>query len=391
MKTLLTFFLLLAIPPWQLTAQLAEIPFELKNDVIFVDVAVNDNDQTHTFIFDTGASIDVLDTRVAQTLGLEANYQQEVSGAGGATTYDLILSQKLRLQETVEIKGTHLLLTDLERLRTKIEKDFDGILGYSFLNGFVTRIDYENKMIQRFARIADVNTTGYSKVDFQFYNETPIPQFDISITLTNGRQYGGRIFFDSGAAYSLVVNTPFSEEHKLAQQAKRRLVVESDNLNSKSVSDQIAVRSINLAGFELEDLPVFLARDREGVSSYPGYLGLLGAKVISRFDIILDYTTSTLYLKPNRHYQKPFEFPLSGITLKKTGEDILISRVQENCPAYEKGVRKGDRLLSIDGNALGDIDQYREQLKEQGKTCELVLLGSEGTYKTVRIKLERLL
>jgi hypothetical protein len=297
----------------------------------------------------------------------------------------------LRLQETVEVKGTHLLLTDLERLRAKIEKDFDGILGYSFLNGFVTSIDYENKKIQRFAHITDVDTSGYRKIDFQFYNETPIPQFDISITLTNGRQYGGRVFFDSGAAYSLVVNTPFSEEHKLAQQATRRLVIESDNLNSKSVSDQIAIRSLNLAGFELEDLPVFLARDKEGVSSYPGYLGLLGAKVISRFDIILDYTTSTLYLKPNRLYQNPFEFPLSGITLKKKGADILISQVQENSPAYEKGIRKDDRLLSINNNALDDIEQYRRQLKEEGKTCELVLEGVDGTRKKVRIKLERLL
>lgn len=94
---LITLFLSLIISI-HLNAQIAEIPFELKNGLILLDVNVNDNTEANTFIFDTGATSDLLDSTSADKLGLEANYKHDVSGAGGTKSYDIILNQKLKLQ-----------------------------------------------------------------------------------------------------------------------------------------------------------------------------------------------------------------------------------------------------------------------------------------------------
>ena len=391
MRALITTILFSGLNLCALLAQVASIPFELKKDIILLQVKVNDDPNARTFVFDTGATSDLLDETVSADMGLEPNYKQEVPGAGGVKTFDIVLSQKLTVGQNIAIEGTHLVLTDLSRLRKALERNFDGIVGYSLLRRYVTRIDFERQQLLLYNDIGQLDTVGYTAIPFELGNGIPIPQFDITITLRNGQRHTGRILFDSGAALSLIVNTPYNLKHKMGESVQDRLILESNNLGSKSLSEQIAIRSMSVAGLELGEMVIALASDSEGVSSYEGYLGILGAQVISRFDVILDYTHSTLYLRPNARYAEPFEFPLSGISLAKDPNGVVVKQVQQNSPAYASGVRKGDRVLAINEDRSGDIEQYRELLKQEGKTCTLLLKGSDGQSKEVTIKLERLL
>lgn len=368
-----------------------EIPFELKNDIILIQLKVNDNESSNTFVFDTGASSDVLDIEVAKSFGLKPDYKQAVSGAGGINTVDVVLDQKFKLGQDIEIENANLVLVDLSRLNRKLERKFDGIIGFSLIKNYITRIDYDAKKIQLFKKIEDVNTDDYSRIPFQFKNGTPIPQFEISITLNNDKRYSGLVFFDSGAALTLAVNTPFNKRHRLNKKAEKSIVSETVNLTSKSISEQIAIKSMNIGEYTLNEMVISLANDKEGVSSYKGYLGILGAEVISRFNVILDYSSSNLYLKPNRNFSKAFEFPMSGITLAKENDSIVVTRVQQGSQAYQNGVAKGDTLISIDSVTTADIETYRNLLKAEGKICALVLVGSNGKTKQVSIKIQRLL
>lgn len=207
---LITLFLSLIISI-HLNAQIAEIPFELKNGLILLDVNVNDNTEANTFIFDTGATSDLLDSTSADKLGLEANYKHDVSGAGGTKSYDIILNQKLKLQNKIEINNTNLVLTDLTKLKDRLERNFDGIIGYSLLKKYITKIDYENQKMLLYNKIENTDTTGYKAINFEFENGIPIPQFDISITLRNGETYTDKILFDNGAGLTLLINTPYNE------------------------------------------------------------------------------------------------------------------------------------------------------------------------------------
>jgi hypothetical protein len=336
-KIILLFALIISINS---NAQIAEIPFELKNGLILLDININDNTEANTFVFDTGATSDLLDSTTANKLGLEANYKQDVSGAGGTKSYDIILNQKYKLQNKIEINNTHLVLTDLTKLKERLERNFDGIIGYSLLKKYITKIDYENQKIFLYNKIENVDTEGYKTINFEFENGIPIPQFDISITMRNGETYTDKILFDSGAGLTLLINTPFSEIHKLSEKAGKSLISKSENLHGESISEDIAIQSMNLSGYELNDLVVSIAHDKNGASSYENYLGILGAEVISRFNIVLDYSSSTLYLKPNNSFSKSFEFPLSGIRLKKVDDNVIVDRVEETSSAYKQGIEK---------------------------------------------------
>ena len=387
-KIILLFALIISINS---NAQIAEIPFELKNGLILLDVTINDNTEANTFVFDTGATSDLLDSTTANKLGLEANYKQDVSGAGGTKSYDIILNQKYKLQNKIEINNTHLVLTDLTKLKERLERNFDGIIGYSLLKKYITKIDYENQKIFLYNKIENVDTEGYKTINFEFENGIPIPQFDISITMRNGETYTDKILFDSGAGLTLLINTPFSEIHKLSEKAGKSLISKSENLHGESISEDIAIQSMNLSGYELNDLVVSIAHDKNGASSYENYLGILGAEVISRFNIVLDYSSSTLYLKPNNSFSKSFEFPLSGIRLKKVDDNVIVDRVEETSSAYKQGIRKGDELIYINKDSSGNIKTFRKLLKKEGDIISLTTINSKGETKKIKIKLNRLL
>lgn len=390
-KQLLTVFIVLFFGTEGLKAQILEIPFQLKNDIILIELQINDHTGSHTFVFDTGASYDVLDVEVAKSLGLKPDFKQEARGAGGTSTVDIVLDQKFVLGKGVSVASPNLVLVDLRKLRRKLEKNFDGIIGYSVLAKYITQIDYDQKKIRLFERIQDVNTAGYTRIPFQLSGGIPIPQFDIAMTLRNNETYKGPVFLDSGAALTLAVNTPYNKKHRLDEKAGKSILSETQNLNSTSISENIAIQSMTIGDYTLGEMVISLANDQDGVSSYKGYLGILGARVISRFNLVLDYAASHLYLKPNGNFSKAFEFPVSGITLIQESGSILISRVQEVSPAYQNGVREGDRLISINSTPAGDIETCRQLLKEEGKVCRLVLEDREGQRKEVTIKLERLL
>lgn len=388
-KTITTFLAFISI--FSLDAQIAEIPFEIKDDLIFLKVNINDNTEVSTFLFDTGATSDLLDSTTASKLGLKANRKQDVSGAGGSKSYDIILHQKITLQNKIKIKNTSLVLVDLTELKDALERDFDGIIGYSLLEKFITKIDYENKKILLYDKIKDVDTAGYKAIPFEFGNGIPIPQFNISITLKNGELFKDKILFDSGAGLTLLINTPYNKKNNLSEKAGKSLITELKNLLGESISEDVAITSMEIGGYNLGEMVISIANDKEGVSSYNNYLGILGAQVISKFNIILDYSSFTLYLKPNVNFGTPFEFPLSGIKLKKVNDSIVIDRIEKTSTAYINGIRKGDELISINKNSSGNIEVYRKLLKKNGEIVNLVIINSEGKTKDLQITLKRLL
>ncbi|QTE24031.1 aspartyl protease family protein [Polaribacter cellanae] len=391
MKTTITTLLLTCLVSINIHTQVAEIPFKLKNATIYVKVKINNNTKANTFIFDTGATSDLIDATSAKELGLKANHKENVSGAGGTKSYDIILSQKLTLQQNIEIHNTNLVIADLTRLKEIDEGGFDGIIGYSLLKQYITKIDYVNKKILLYNKIKNVDIKGYKAINFEFGNGIPIPQFNVSIVLKNGESYTDKILFDSGAALTLLINTPYNKQHNINKKAGKSLISKSENLYGESISEVIAIESLNVAGYKLNDIPISIAHDKNGVSSYKNYLGILGSKIISRFNVILDYTTSTLYLKPNSSFNKTFDFPISGISLKKIDDDIIVNKVEKTSPAYKKGVRKGDKLIAINKNFSRNLKSYRSLLKKENNIVHLKLINLKGKTKKISFKLKRLL
>ncbi|HAA14830.1 MAG TPA: hypothetical protein DCE41_25335 [Cytophagales bacterium] len=382
--------LILLASPLGAWAQVVTLPMEKVSDLMFIDLKVNG--EAATFVFDTGATMPVMDTELAEAMGWEADQATSVQGAGGSSTLQLLSDQEFELGGTVTLPKTQVVLRDLTDLEESIGREFDGIIGYNILVHYLTLLDFETPQMILYDRATSAASIseGYTRVKFNFGRGIPIPQFKVSLTLTNGETVKGPILFDSGAGSSLIVNRPFHRKHQMLDKAEAHSTTRSTSLTTQSPSYNIAADKLSFAGFEVSDLPVRLSGSQQGVTNYDGYLGLLGAEVINRFQVVLDYDNKTLYLKPNVHYQDSFDFPLAGFGLKWKQDGVEVGFVVPDSQAEQEGIVEGMRVLSINGETYAGLEEYRELLKQEGEDVTLVV-SDEGKEKTVVIRLKRLI
>jgi hypothetical protein len=372
--------------------QVVKIPFELyRNKYILIYLCINNNKDTVCFYFDTGATSTLLDSTKAANLGLQPDYEQSVSGAGGRKSYKIVLNQTILVSSELKIDNTHIVLDDLSRLQHRLEKKFDGIIGYSILKDYKTKIDFDNKVIELYPFNAPIDTNKYATINFDFLRGIPIPQFPITIELKNGRKLSDTVFFDSGAGLSLLVNTPFKKKNNLLESIGKTIISESDNLSSKSIQQEAVIKSLQISQFTFGEMPISLSSDTAGVSSYDKYLGILGAEIIKRFNVISDYSRKKIYLKPNSLYNTPIEYDLSGIRLKLENGKVKVSSVVKESEAYEKGLRENDTIVSIDNLTESRIDTYREMLKQENKEVRIQYESASGQIKKIKIYLKKLI
>lgn len=372
-------------------AQEIILPFSLYNDkYILLKLPFENQKDSLVFYFDTGATTTLLDTKIAEKIGLKSNYKHTVQGTSGKKVYNMVLNQKIYLPNQKTIEGIHFILDDLSRLQNRLGRDFNGIIGNDILKNYLTKIDFQKKQIELYKFDYQLNTSGYTEIPFTFKNNIHIPQFPISITLKNGEKYKGDILFDSGAGLSLLINTPFKEEHKLLEKIGKKIHSTADNLTDKTQLTTALIQKMEIAGFAFENIPIDLASDTDGMSAYKGYLGILGAEIINRFDIILDYSKLKLYLKTNDLHSKPFKIPVSEIRLSRSEEGIIISDVLANSEASKKGLKSGQKIISINKISTNDIEIYCKMLREPN-TKAIIKYLDNGKEKVVKLKLKKLL
>lgn len=348
---------------------------------IIVPLILNDKDSINVY-FDTGAGSTVLDEKCAQKSGIKPNYVKDISGAGGKMVYKIAQNQTIKLNNT-SIDSVNIVFSDLARLQDKLGHSFDCIIGKDIMKSFITEINIEEKKIKLYSKNAKLNFQEYTKIPFIFKNDIPIPQFEIEIELSNSKKFKSYVFFDSGAGLNLLINAPFAEKHNILLQADKTLTTTTDNLTTKSISEEIKLKSLKIGNYTFSNFIVGIAHDKSGVSSFEGYLGILGAGIINRFNFILDYDKMMLYLKPNSLFKNEFSIPLIGFTVAENIDgNVYVSSIYKESKAYKTGVRKNDEIISINGkNCANNIKLSKDFLKQKGKKVKIKLKRGDKIIK----------
>ncbi len=386
-------FILLLLLKFNLFVQAQTvIPFKLYEDkfIIIKLPALNGKDSL-IFYFDTGASTTLLDTKLAAKYNIKTSYKRTVPGASGSRSYDIATNHKIRLTDDVVIENITIVLEDLERLNNTAGIKFDGIIGNDILKNYLTKIDFDSQNIYLYPFNEILNTSEYKEINFSFKNNIPIPQFPLTIALLNGEKFTEDILFDSGAGLSLFLNKPFQEKNNILKKVGKTLISDQNNLSGKASTTLAVIKSIEIGEFIFEGkIPISISSDEAGVSSYPGYLGILGSEIINRFNIILNYHTKQLFLNPNELFSKKITLPVSPVKLSLANDKIIISAVIENSQAYKLGLREGQVINSINGNATATIQSYRKMLNEEGKEIIFNYVDDKNENKECRFLLESL-
>ena len=124
---------------------ITEVPFDYHRGEILVSVRIGETGPW-TMMVDTGTDPSVISPRVAETAGIDLHPAEgEVEGGGTETIEVMEASIPLLVLGKLEVRNLATAVLDLSALAERLERDLDGILGHSLLEGRIVRIDFPNR------------------------------------------------------------------------------------------------------------------------------------------------------------------------------------------------------------------------------------------------------
>ncbi len=382
----------LVITSSQLFSQ-ERIPFIYKeNKRVYIEVTVNDSKEKLLFFFDTGATIPMIDLKAAQKLGIKPTFQETLVGASGEKIFQIAEGQSLSFNDKIKLENLNFVMDDMTRLSESAGLKFDGIIGYELLDFFVTEMDFDRKEFIIYDAISQVNLKGFVEHPFTWVEEIPIPHYPLTITLDNQKTYTGTVLFDSGAGLGLLISTKFQQEHDLMNQFSKKIIGSGSDLTGKGQVTISTLASMKFLDYTFnQKIVTHIASDKSGVSAIPGYLGILGADIINRFNYVFDYKNMTMYAQPNQRFNEPFKSDFSPLGLILRNNEITVNHIIPNTNAEQVGIENGDVILAINDKSVNDIFEVRELLMQTGIKMKLKLKKVNQNIEVKEIIIEEIL
>jgi predicted aspartyl protease len=349
--------------------------------LILLPVSINGNPPLY-FLLDTGVKANILFSKsMGDSMGLTYSRRVGMVGADGSTTVWARVSPTNTL-DLGEVEGRFQNLLVLEEdfleLESVIGIPVFGILGYEFFKYNAVKIDYDQAIL-----------TFYQPEGLAwkspFYRRLPLQLEDgkayvnVKVQQMAGTIIQAKVLVDTGANHGLLLNQETSDEIKLPELRIETQLGQS--LGGVLYGELGRVKRLSMRGLLFQQV----------ITSYPepstfssliqasGRQGSLGAEVLGKTKLILDYPRNGFYVRPGATFYQPFEFDMSGMVVKKrlTKEKRwYIGNVREGSPAHLAGILPFDEILRIDSVPvlIWEMEQLVKLLRsEPGRIVELDL------------------
>jgi hypothetical protein len=362
------------------------VSFEGENLIILL-VRVN-NSAPLKFLFDTGAGGSALNTLEANKLNLKKADDVDATGVGGSVQGYLAKGISLSIAG-VKVLNQRIIVLPLD-FPCELH-DIAGIIGYDFINEFVTEIDYEAKTLS-FSDPLTYRYTGRGDLLPLVMNENT-PRLRARVQLSGAPPIEGLFEIDTGSDSALTINSPFIKKHGLLSLlgAKADSVHRGVGGEAKSVDARLL--SIEIGRYVITDPLVTFSKASEGSHATEDNDGPLGNEILRRFRVVIDYSRRRLMLEPNSHVSDPIEADMSGLEFDPDDCGLCkVMKVAEDSPAAEAGIKPGDEIVAINGRPNAELTSWQiEKLLQRNGAEPSLTLNRAGKTLVVKIKLRRLL
>ena len=335
-------------------------PFHLVNNHIYADVSV-DGKGPYQFIFDTGG-VNFVTPTLAASLGLKSEGQLQGGGAGAAhVDFGLTKVSSLRLGGA-EVKNQVFVVAPMEPM-AKIEGvGMPGMVGYETFRRFVTRIDYGRGTVTLIMPGAfDAKDAG-AAIPINFNGNTIE-----AMALYDG--ISGNFTIDTGSRASLTLNSPFVAAHHLNKGDKTLDAVTGWGVGGPTRSIALRGDTLAIGPLTINGPVVELSTDTKGGFAETSLAGNIGAGILKRYVVTLDYEHRVMYLKPIAGRVADLDtFDRAGMWLNVGDNGALsVVDVTKGAPADQAGLKTGDEVTAIDGKPTSSLKLYevRQMLRDE--------------------------
>ena len=266
------------------------VPLEMTGDALYVQVGVNGRGP-YRFLLDSGAGATVISRRLADSLGIAVHGDVPVRGVGGFGSIGYGVIDSLTIGP-LSWYLTRITVYDFDAMAAGSWQSLGGILGYDFFARFPMRFDFDRKEIVLYHPDASRPDAGGESLDVEIFYQIPI----IEIFL-DGRPV--RMAFDLGAQTGAVVR----KDSRWYRQAGERFNAQSSTAEIFGMGGTQTVATgygdFLEIGSQIIDTPSVMVTESYTELPFPEYIeGFLGVDVLKRFNWVIDYAQSRIYLLP---------------------------------------------------------------------------------------------
>lgn len=364
------------------------IPFEVVNNLIIIKIAVNNNSDSMSFIFDTGIKPTLI-TSFSENITFQVTDKVMIRGLGNGQDIQVLISPNNSLSInndlTISNQVFYIFPFDKFELSKQLGMTINGIIGYSIFEKFIVQVDYETQKItfynplkfKKFKRLKK-----WEKMPINIYNGKPYTTVEVNVNDT--LKFNSKVLIDLGASDALWLFPQTFSNYKsiypptlyyLGQGLNGDIFGFQTSIKSLKISNKYYFENISTSIPDTFSIQVPKDYDVEGRN------GTIGAELLRRFHILFDYQKGFMYIKKNKFYKDDFIYDLSGIEIQTPYPGIRyysIYYVHPNSPASDSGLKTGDVFLSIDNQPVTEL-----------KLNEILLILSTREGKTLKIIVQR--
>jgi hypothetical protein len=368
------------------------IPFEQVNKNIFIQVSV-EHSKPHWFVLDTGVKYAVINLTLAKSLGLELGDAVPVGGAGKDTVTGYFLKNSSFALPALEGFSQPLFLAlPLDDLAATSGHEFAGVLGYEFIRQFVVEIDYIQKTVTLHEK-AGYQYQGHGESLAITFNEAAHPLVRAQL-IDSETPIDGTFVVDTGNNSTVILNKPFVDKQRFLQSGRPTVPwLAGRGIGGSTAGAVGRIKGLKLGNLLVADPVVIFSQAEGGAFTSTETQGNIGAAILEKFKVILDYDRNRIILEPNTQFAKPLEYSRSGLLLTTLGDykTIQVETIAENSPASEAGLKPGDILVAINSRPAAEftLSQLR-QLFSEVPECALSVKRAQKTFQ-VTLKLRRMI
>lgn len=358
-----------------------KIPFLASNSLILVPVAINGS-QPQYFLLDTGVGANLLFSKsFGDSLGLAYSRRVGMVGADGSTTVWAQVSpiNNLNLGEVEgRLQSLLVLEEDFLELESVLGIPVYGILGNEFFKHNAVKIDYDRSILTFYAPGQLVWKSPFYRRGTLVLEEGKA-YVDVKVSQQVGPKLKGKVLVDTGANHGLLLNREtFSEIQLPSTYLETQL---GQSLGGVVYGAIGRVNKLSFRGLQFSQVLTSFPEESSASARIKesGRIGSLGAEVLGRMTVILDYPSEEIFIQKNASFYQPFEFDMSGLVVKKllTPEKRwYVADVREGSSAQTAGILPFDEILTINSVPilLWELDELVKLFRsEEGREIQLLV------------------
>jgi hypothetical protein len=367
------------------------LKYKSASNLIIIPVTINGSD-TLNFILDTGVRYPII-TELPFINKLNLNYLTpvEIQGLGEGET----LTAYRSANNAIKING---LTAQNQEVQMVIDEDFQishmlgmpvhGLIGFNLFKDYIVRINYHDEELTLYRPEHFKYRDRKNDIILPLLFDGNKPFINTSILMEDSSQVQVKLMVDTGASDALWLSEGSDDRIRIPNNHIEAFLgkgLNGDLYGTKGRIDAVWVGPLVLPRPIVSFPDSGLVKQLISVNDRNG---TLGAEILRRFDVTLDYRNARLTLSPTAKVRESFNYNMSGmeVTNPMPGFPIFtISNVRENSPAFLAGLKVNDQILSINNSnnsniTLNDINLLLQS--KENRRIKLKVLRDGQEIKT---------